>query len=247
MTFNDHFSGHSDIYAKYRPNYPKELFDFLAKESLAHQLAWDCATGTGQVAIALTTYFDQIFATDASENQIRNARTHKQVQYQVAPAESSGLADSSCDLITVGQALHWFNFEQFYKEVERVSKPGCVLAAWSYGLHNITDELDVVIGKYYDEIVDPYWPPERDHVDSRYRNIPFPFEQIDHPPFVMKLEYDLDGYLGYLSTWSATQRYIKEKGQNPLDLIREEMALAWGDANLSRNVCFPMFGKFGRL
>jgi hypothetical protein len=54
MTFPDHFSDHADLYEAFRPAYPEALFAYLTSLVPAHDLAWDCATGNGQAAVALT-------------------------------------------------------------------------------------------------------------------------------------------------------------------------------------------------
>ncbi|NJN88139.1 MAG: class I SAM-dependent methyltransferase [Leptolyngbyaceae cyanobacterium SL_7_1] len=123
-TFKDHFSDHAQNYAKYRPGYPTVLFDYLATLVERPEVAWDCATGNGQAALGLAAHFPTVYATDASAEQIAHAFPHERIHYRVASAESSGLANCSVDLVTVGLALHWFDRERFYQEVQRVVKPG---------------------------------------------------------------------------------------------------------------------------
>ena len=113
MIFKDHFSAHAAGYAKFRPRYPNELFAYLASISPSRKRAWDCATGNGQAAIALARQFDGVIASDASAKQIENAPIDQRVEYYVAAAEESGLESHSIDLITVAQALHWFDLSKF--------------------------------------------------------------------------------------------------------------------------------------
>jgi len=140
--FKDHFSTQAEDYSIYRPEYPADIYSWLASICNSHQLAWDCATGNGQVAVALTNHFGYIIGTDASESQIYHATTYPRVEYEVALAHKSPLDDQSVDLITVAQALHWFEFDSFFKEVERVAKPNSVLAVWCYELHQISPAVD---------------------------------------------------------------------------------------------------------
>ena len=107
-SFKDYFSGHSNSYAEYRPTYPNSLFSFLADCCVQHRCAWDCATGNGQAALALSSLFEKVIASDASEAQIQAAESNPKIKYVVSPAEASGLDDKSIDLITVAQALRWF-------------------------------------------------------------------------------------------------------------------------------------------
>ena len=228
-SFKDHFSAHASSYARYRPRYPEALFAYLASLCPAHDLAWDCATGNGQAAHGLAAYFDHVVATDASADQIANAAPHAHVAYHVAPAARSPLAAHTADLVTVAQALHWFDFDAFYAEVHRVLKPGAVVAAWTYGLLQINPTLDALIQRYYSDVVGRYWPPERRLVEDGYRSLPFPFDEIRPPRFTMSLLWTLDDLLGYLGTWSATRRFIDANTTNPVEHIAADLAGAWGD------------------
>lgn len=243
--FKDHFSTQSADYAKYRPVYPQALYDFILEHTHNRRTAWDCATGNGQVAVELAPHFQHIIATDASENQIAHAKAQDGVAYHVATAEDSGIADHSIDLITVGQAMHWFNFEAFYNEVRRVAAEGCFLALWSYAHHSISKEVDEVVQRFNEEVVGPYWPPERKYVDGRYEHIDFPFEQVKPPHIEMGLDIPLMALAGYLRTWSSTQRFIKAEGYDPVDVLLLELTEAWGDPEEIKRITWPLIIKAG--
>lgn len=247
MGFKDHFSGHANDYTRYRPTYPAELFTWLAQRAPSRALAWDCATGNGQAALGLAARFHAVIGTDASPAQIANAHTHPRVRYAVAPAEDSGIATRSVDLISVGQALHWFDLPAFYAEAGRVLRPGGVLAAWGYGLMQVNAAVDAVVWRLYDSIVGAYWPPERCFVDEQYRTLPFPLNEIAAPVFVMRADWTLARLIGYLGTWSAVQRCRKECGADPLALIADELAAAWSEAETRRPVRWPLFMRAGRF
>lgn len=242
-SFKDHFSGHAESYAAYRPTYPDELFRFLTDCCASTRHAWDCATGNGQSAIALVPYFDRLTATDASATQIQAARRHPKIEYRVARAEKSGLPDHSVDLVTVAQALHWFDIDRFMAEVLRVLVPGGVLAAWSYELCSVDPDVDAVVLVFYKSI-DDYWPPERRIVEEGYRGIEFPMAGIDAPDFDMTAAWSADAMLGYLRTWSASRRYLGERGSDPVDSIEERLRAAWGKGE--RQVRWPLALKVGR-
>jgi SAM-dependent methyltransferase len=179
VTSTDHFSAHAAHYARHRPSYPPELFAWLAAQSPARELAWDCATGNGQAALALAEHFQRVHATDFSAEQLAQATPHPRVGYLQAPAEASGLAAQSCDLVTVAQALHWFCHERFFAEVRRVLKPGGLFAAWTYTLLHGDPELTEIVRDYSTNTVGAWWPPERRWVDLGYRGMPFPCADID--------------------------------------------------------------------
>lgn len=232
--FKDHFSTQSAGYSRFRPRYPAELFSALAELTPGRELVWDCATGTGQAAVELARHFDRVVATDASAAQLAKAQEHPKVEYRVATAETSGLTAGSVDLVTVAQALHWFDLDRFYDEVRRVARPGGVLAVWTYNLLQITPEVDTVVRRYHDEEMEADWPPERHLVDSGYTSLPFPFPKLPVPDIPMEADWTLDGLIGYLGTWSAIQRYRRRTGEDPLPRFAAEVTEAWGEAETRR-------------
>lgn len=189
--------------------------------------------------------FDRVIATDASEKQIANAEPHERVEYRVAPADNSGIETETVDLTMVAQALHWFDLESFYAEVRRVLRPDGVLAASAYNLLHINRAIDEVVNRYYYEVVGAFWPPERKLVEQ-FEDLPFPFCEIDTPKFSMTAQWNLDHLVGYLGTWSSTQRFIAGKGSDPLTRITKELAAAWGASQQTRTVTWPLSLRIGR-
>jgi SAM-dependent methyltransferase len=242
--FKDHFSAQSAGYARHRPFYPRELFSYLAGLS-GRRLAWDCATGNGQAAVALADHFDAVIATDASRAQIDAAMAHPRVSYRVATAEDSGLRDDSVDLVTVGQGLHWFDTERFFGETSRVLAGGGILAAWCYELCRVSPDCDLVVGRLYTDIVGSLWPAERRLIEQRYAGIDFPGTAIAAPTFEMSAQWTVDDMLGYLRTWSACQRYERRHGHDPVGLIEDDLRSAWGPGRQS--VCWPLTVRVSRL
>jgi SAM-dependent methyltransferase len=244
-TFKDHFSKQAADYAKFRPRYPQELFDYLGSIAPSRQLAWDCGTGNGQAAVGLASVFDHVVATDASEKQIANAQSHERLEYRVAPAENSSVQSGAVDLIMVAQALHWFDLDRFYAEARRVLKPDGILAASAYNLLHIENAVDEVVNRYYHEVVGPFWPPERELVEQ-FANLSFPFHEIGAPKFEMTAQWNLDHLLGYLQTWSSTQRFIAAKGSDPLEQITDDLRSTWGKPRQTRSVTWPLIVRIGR-
>ena len=240
LKFKDHFSENSDEYKTFRPAYPAALFTYLASQSKQHQKAWDCATGTGQSAVALSKYYTSVIATDASTTQIENAIITPGVTYQVASAENSAIEDNSIDLITVAQAFHWFNIKAFAKEANRVLKDKGVLSVWTYSLLSIQQEIDSEILYLYKTILDEYWPQERTMVEDGYKNIQLPFKQMSTPSFNMSASWNLFQLLGYLNTWSATKKYQAKHDSNPVEHISNKIADIWGDPNKIYAVKWPL-------
>ncbi|MDQ2691129.1 MAG: class I SAM-dependent methyltransferase [Chloroflexota bacterium] len=247
LSFEDHFSKHSEQYAQYRPKYPEEVYAYLASLAPTRSLAWDCGTGNGQAAVGLARYFDRVYATDASADQIAAAYSHEKVDYHVESAEHVSLADSSVDLVTVAVALHWFQFDEFYREVKRVLKPRGILAAWTYHLPEISTEIDPLLERYYREILNGYWPERIQYLEERYKTIPFPFEDIVSPSFVMTTNWTLTQLAGFLDSWSATQRYKAQKGDHPLERIWEKLCTVWGDEDQRRPTRWQLHFRIGKL
>jgi SAM-dependent methyltransferase len=245
MSFKDYFSEQAAAYASYRPHYPPELFAWLAAISPHQQRVWDCATGSGQAAVALASHFAQVIATDASQAQLRQAQPHSHIHYVCASAEQVPLADTAVDLITVAQAAHWFDWPRFYQEVDRLLVADGVLAIWCYGLFHISPAIDACIQDYYQHTLGAYWPSERQHIDQAYARLPFPYTLLATPPFTMQLEWNLLQVMGYLATWSATRLLIKTTGEDPLPTLQSELAIHWGEPTQTRRVQWPLHLKAG--
>jgi SAM-dependent methyltransferase len=248
LTADDNFGRQADKYARYRPRYPDELFEYLAGLCPGRDLAWDCATGSGQAAISLARHFGRVMATDISARQIAQAAPHPGVTYQVNPAHVSGLPDVSADLVTVATALHWLELESFYSEVSRVTKPGGVLAAWCYLDAVVAPAIDPVLIRYRREVVGADWAFEVCLVFDHYRTMPFPFAELTPPgDFVARARWSLEDALGYLDSWSATQRYRDRTGEDPRSIILPDLAAGWGDPAEVREVTWPLFMRVGRV
>ena len=244
--FKDHFSSIAGRYADFRPHYPASLFDYLATLVPGTSTVWDCAAGSGQATLDLAARFGRVIATDASREQVASATLHPGIDYHVAPAEQSGLPDESVSLITVAQALHWFDLERFYAEARRTLKSEGVLAVWAYGINQVEGEtVNQLVQDFYANTVGPYWPPERKLVEDGYRSISFPFAEISPPVFRMEAQWTMEQLLGYFSTWSATNRFIKTNGFNPLESLAVKLSRAWGDASLPRGITWPLALRVG--
>ena len=253
MPFADHFSGHAADYARHRPTYPDALYEAVLSQCISPTRAWDCGTGNGQAALQLARYVEDVIATDASVEQIRQATPHERVRYEVAPAENVPLEDHSIDLVIVAQAVHWFDHDAFYREVRRVVRPGGVIAAWTYTLFHAppddpqASDIDAVLRYFYDEVTGPYWPPEREHVEAAYQTIPFPFEELEAPQLTLTMDWTCADVIGYLRTWSASQRYREQVGTDPLREIEEDLRTAWGDSDTVRTMYWPAPMRIGRV
>lgn len=247
MNFKDHFSGHADLYRTARPRYPDALFDWIASQAGGHALCWDAGCGNGQASVALAEHFARVVATDPSAAQIRNAEARPNVDYRVEPAERTSLDAQSVDAVTVAQALHWFELPAFISEVERVAKPGAPFCAWCYASCSVDSTIDAVIAELYDRTLGAYWPPERRHVDAGYASLDLPFAPLAPPPMELRVEWDADHLLAYLSSWSAAQRYRTATGGDAIATIADRLRASWGDPRRVRAVRWKLGLRAGRV
>lgn len=236
--------GGSD-YARFRPEYPVQLADYLASVAPDARLAVDVGCGNGQLTQLLGARFEQVIGLDPSADQIANASSSGSVIYQCAPAEKLPLADHSASLITAAQAAHWFNLPAFYDEVRRVAAPDAVLALISYGVLNLESELNERFQHFYWNEIGPYWPPERKLVDSGYATIDFPFKEFKAPPMQIRVEWRLPEFLGYLQTWSAVRSAREAGREDILTQFANDIAALWGDGHIRRTVAWPVNMRIG--
>ena len=245
-SFADHFSHRAPDYARYRPDYPDTLFEFIAHLAPGRHLAWDCATGSGQAAAGVARHFERILATDASLQQLQSAIRHPAIRYALAVAEEAPLPADCAAAVTSAQALHWFDRPRFWEEVRRVLVPRGVVAVWSYHGFHVTPEVEAVVNHLYRDIVGPYWPAERAIVDRGYHALEFPFERAEPPPLVLEKLWDLRALVGYLRTWSATQRYEAALGSDPILVVAKDLESAWGPPETIRSFRWDLDILIGR-
>lgn len=238
----DRFSAQAKQYAFFRPQYPQELYAFIFRHVKAFDLAWDAGTGNGQAAAVIATSFNRVLATDISKNQLDNATRLDNVDY-VEAGETTNLLAKSVDLITIAQAIHWFDRERFYNEVKRVAKPGAIIALWGYGLLSVGSEIDHLIHEFYAKVVGPYWDSERKLIDEAYHTLAFPFREIPNSGFQFNAVWSIDHLDGYLSTWSSVQRYIRENGHSPVPEWVEKIRAHWCPSRM--HVTFEVFARVG--
>jgi SAM-dependent methyltransferase len=240
------FDDKSDLYASARPSYPAPLYEFIVGQCFETKRAWDCACGNGQSAISLVDFFNYVDATDVSANQIKNAFNHPKVGYFVCPSEHTPFEENAFDLVCVAQALHWMDYDRFWPEVKRVLKPGGVFSAWGYCWTTIDTEIDAIIQKTFLDVIAPYWADQNRLLWNHYRDLNIPFRMIETSDFEMNMFWDLDQFLAYLYTWSATKRCVDAVGQGFLDEVYRQVLAVWGNPRERKNVRIDFFCIIGR-
>lgn len=241
----DNFSTHSDRYARYRPQYSKDVVEFIVSQVSNRDKVWDVGTGNGQLADKLADYFREVYATDISENQLANSVRKSNIFYSKQPAEITSFESNQFDVVTIAQAIHWFDLPKFFGEVKRTLKAGGLIAAMGYQLCQI-DGMDDLLHEFYSKKVGPYWDPERKMIEQEYQNISFPFDDLGTHRFQLLNLWTVEDLMGYLATWSATRHYEKVNGSNPVSEFSERIHAHWGDTKEKR-VVTPVFIKMGRI
>ncbi len=246
----DLFSRQSKTYASYRPQYPEELFHFLKLNAPNTELAWDCGTGNGQAAIALSQYFKKVIATDVSSEQISHASKSENIEYRVLKAESSLDLEkpNSVDLVTVAQAIHWFDLNRFYSEVKRVAKENALIAVWGYSFHEpISPEMDPILNDFYFNTLAPYWKPQNKMLWDMYKELEFPFKELDAPSLKIKVKWSLHDLIGYFKSWSSTQLYVEKNSIDPTLKIYDDIKAYWPNPQSLKELEWNLALRVGKL
>ena len=243
--FGDHFSAHAARYAEFRPRYPAALFHWLAVVAPGTAQAWDAGTGNGQVALGLASRFARVRATDASAEQIAQAVPHPRIDYAVAQYES-GLPAAGAQLVTAGQALHWFDADAFSREAKRVLQPGGILAVFGYKYSSVSEAVDDLVRHHMEMTLGQYWPPEHRVVNEGYRSIALPIDELVPPPLELREDWSVAQYVGFLRTWSGTRRFIAARGEEPITQFEQALVTAWGEAP-RRAIRWDLFVRAGEV
>lgn len=248
MIFKDCFSTKSRDYANYRPRYPQELTDELAKICARPEIALDCGCGTGQLSVLLANCFSAVIAIDASQKQIENAEARPNISYKVATAEDTKVANQSVDIITVAQAAHWLDLDSFYAEARRALKPDGVISLITYGVLHIDDaKCNAIVQDFYKNILGPYWSPERKHVESGYKTLKFPFKEEPFPSSTMSGFWNFHQLFGYIATWSAFKALEGSYRSQQIDEFYQKLSSAWAPLDVRKLISWPLSGRIGRV
>jgi len=240
------FADKSDLYAAARPQYPIALFNFISSLVNNCDQAWDCATGNGQAAVGLAKKFNMVHATDISQQQIANSLIQNNIRYSVSPAEKTNFINNQFDLVSVAQALHWFDFDTFWPEVKRVLKSDGLFVTFAYAWFTVSPAIDLVVEEHFKEIIAPYWAPNNKLLWDNYQDVDFPFVKIETPELMLQNFWDFHQFMDYMHTWSATRRCIDAIGIDFLNHAKEKIAKQWGDPKQKRLVTAPLTVIAGR-
>lgn len=241
------FGRNAGAYREFRPTYPESLYAWLAGQCKKRAAALDCATGNGQAALGLVRHFDRVVATDTDQAQIASAPVHDKIEYRIVAAEELSADLGPFNLVTAAQGAHWFDLEVFYDRLKTVLAPGAIIAIWGYAFPRIAPAIDVLVRKYIVDVVDPYWALGNRIIMDHYRTIPFPWEEIAPPSFIIREDWDRSQFLGFVRTWSAYKRLVAELSHDPLEEFTQELDKQglW-PASIRLPVEFDIHSRVGR-
>mmetsp|Transcript_79538 Transcript_79538/g.221178 ORF Transcript_79538/g.221178 Transcript_79538/m.221178 type:complete len:332 (+) Transcript_79538:139-1134(+) len=268
-------AGQANAYAAYRPTYPPALYDAIdafAREAWAKtgaeggaeppmRLVFDIGCGTGQATKVLGERYPsaRVVGTDVSAAQVAAAgASPPNVEYTVATAEGMDAAEGSVDLVTVAQALHWFQLDVFYAACRRALRPAGVLAVWGYETPVFGQAAaDAVLVDLHDNVLGEHWAPGRWHIVNAYADLmpdprTHPFAEVrrlqgSSSGIVCERAMPMPAIMGYLRSWSAyaTLRREHPEREDPLVEVearfRAALGLAAEDDSTAVRIGFPIF------
>lgn len=219
------FGRQSAAYAKGRPGYPSELYDWIVANSPETHTVWDVGCGSGQATKSLAEYFKHVHATDISSAQIQAALPHENIHYAAAPAHDSGLPDDRADTITVATAVHWFTERDFWNEVARVGKSGGLFCAWTYQLPTAPNGVmrDFLTPVY--ELIDPYWAEGNRICMAGYdaNNLNCHMRVIETPSLTANYKWTAQQVADFAESWSAHLHAREDGHAKRLEKLREDL------------------------
>ncbi|KAJ0040389.1 hypothetical protein Pint_27399 [Pistacia integerrima] len=254
------FDKQAKLYVDARPTYPSEWYSMLASHTTLHCLAWDVGTGNGQAAFGVAEHYEQVVATDVSEDQLENALPHPRVRYLHTPLSLSDDelvtligGENSVDLVTGAQAVHWFDLPKFYTIINRVlRKPGGVIAVWGYKGFEVSPTFNALMKKFYETTI-PYWNQNAQSLFDGYKDLPFPFESVglgfEGQPLELDMpkELSLEGFLRMLRSWSAINSALEQGVDLLSESVVKEFEGVWGGSHLIRTVTYKAFMLVGKV
>ena len=218
------FEGLASDYDRFRPRYCPKAIDWLARRP--RRIA-DVASGTGILTRQLRSRFPDslIVGIEPARDMLRTASgAPSGIHWLGGKAETLPLAGGAFDLVTVGQAAHWFDRDLFHAECNRVLRPGGTLA-----LLNNNRIRDSAISEVYETVLEGVSPgyrrTYRDH-DRAGELAALPFVRtIRHRRFAWSWNRSMDEFLGYVRSTSHFRAARAHHGRE-LILTTIEQALA---------------------
>ncbi|MGB8507010.1 MAG: class I SAM-dependent methyltransferase [Pyrinomonadaceae bacterium] len=245
------FSSRVENYIKYRPTYPPEVVSLLKSECglTRDSVVADIGSGTGIMSGLLLKENCLVYGVEPNR-EMREAGERLLKKYENfvsvnATAEATTLGDGSADIITAGQAFHWFDLRQARSEFARILKPrGFVVLVWNERRTDTTpflrayENLLLARGTDYRQVM-------HQHVDKDVIRGFFVDAEVSTATFENRQVFDFEGLRGRVLSSS----YVPEPDHPDHASLMRELALIF-DAHQERGrVSFDYDTKvyYGRL
>lgn len=201
----------ADLYERVRPGYPPEAVRWIAErlDLRGGRIVLDLGAGTGKLTRALVETGAEVVAVEPGDAmRAELERVLPEVRTLRGSAESIPLPDGSVDAITVGQAFHWFRFDEALRELHRVLRSsGGVALTWNG--RDPESRLQAEIK----ELLEPFVPSGRAHAQDTSRHLaesPL-FHSFEQGTFRFVEELDADGLVGRIASISFVAGSTPEK------------------------------------
>lgn len=123
-----------------------------------------------------------------------------------------------------------------------MAKPGALIALWGYGdCFSPQPQLQAFLEEAHTEVA-RYWPPERHHIHTFYRELPFPVLELTPPTWEMAVVWPIERILAYIYTWSALRRW--EGGERWFHAFAQKVLGALGQGT-RLPLAWPLFLRAG--
>ena len=239
----ERFTGKADIYNKYRPSYPKELFDYLYSQVgfTRDSVIADIGAGTGKFSRLLLERGSKVYCVEPNEDMRQTAEKDlSEFENFIsvnANASNTKLQNNSVDFVTVAQAFHWFDRELFKSECQRILKPGGKIAI----VYNGPEDCEFIRKR---DIITEKYAADKKGFQMRGENLVeyddfFADGIFETKTFRNDLQYDFDSYIGR----ELSRSYIPKEDKEPekyRKLVRELSEL-FDEYNTNGVLNFPHF------
>lgn len=221
----ERFTGRVESYRQYRPRYPAEIVDVLRRECglCANAAVVDVAAGTGLLAeIFLAAGFAVTAVEPNAEMRAALAeleRSYPTLRANAGTAEETGLPARSADLITVGQAMHWFDLERTRAEFVRILKPGGWCAVIYNNRHPDSDTFHHEYEQFLLKFSIDYESVKKQHVGRRRLAQFFSPAEMKCAVFANAQALTREGFEGRVLSSS----YIPRQGHQRFDEMQAEL------------------------
>jgi SAM-dependent methyltransferase len=245
----DRFTGRVESYRRFRPTYPPAIVDLLRRECALNSGSTiaDIAAGTGILTELLLAEGFTVTAIEPNE-EMRAACAALKPQYPklkilAGTAEATGLPNHSIDLITVAQAMHWFDLDKTRAEFVRILRPGgwCAILynhrrRSGDAFHDGYEQLLINYGVDYREVQRQHIPEEKIaafFAPSEMKRVvvlnpqTFDFEALEGR--ILSSSYmPQSGHPRFEAMRAATERLFSENERNGKVTLQQDCLVSYG-------------------